>query len=415
MNQVTRLIHNIIYKVSTECNGKEQWVKHRHRIRLALKKLEPDKPEDETSGFLAYNVGHGKPRMKIKIGRFFTKKLQLNNGYLSDVAIQKIATMVSIKLWPNISTELVYGVKITEAYRQEVGTSSCMTGSSAVYTRLYESNPDRFQMLIMRYGNNSARAIVHKLDNGEYLLDRVYSDSEDLKTKMQDYAIIHKWLYGYGVIYFNGSRINDYSKIIVSGLYYEDGEVPYMDTLTEYRFNDNKIDIFHLNANYSADGELKSTCGCLEGDSFCDTCGIRLSDDDIYSTDDYVLCYDCYYENYFYCQKCGENCHSDDRVCIQDEDIDVCCDCADNCYYQCEHCNSYYSSEGMYNTHYNECICEGCLDEDYICCEGCGEYFTPSDINNHGLCKDCRDSDIPIQNENDTEKLPFEKSIENVE
>ncbi len=417
MNEVTKFIHKIVYRVAIESNSKDQWIKYRHGIRRRLEQLEPDKPDDETSGFLAYNVGKDKPRMKIKIGRFFTKKLQLNSGYLNDVAIQKISTTVSMELWPDISSELVNGIRITEAYGNEIGTTSCMTGGYADYTKLYESNPDRFQMLIMWYNNNSARAIVHKLDNGKYLLDRVYADCENLKTMMTNYAIDHNWYYGYGTIRFNGIVIDNYDEVIVSGLYYEDGEVPFIDTLTEYRLRGSKIDIFHPSACYGADGTLDSTCGDLGvGSTCCDGCEGSYTDDELIIIGDYAYCRNCVDNDYTYCEQCEEYYSNDSVIRIQDTDIYVCENCADNHCFSCEDCGKYFSNSAIYSTYYGDNVCEACLEK-YVCCENCGEYFTSDDIEESGYCGDCQPEDdtIPVQNENDTTKLPFEESIRNVE
>ena len=98
MNDTTKFIHQTVYHAAVISNGNEQWIKHRHGIRRRLEQLEPDVPDDSTSGFLAYNVSKDRPRMKIKIGRFFTKKLQLNSGYLNDATIQSISTTISMKL-----------------------------------------------------------------------------------------------------------------------------------------------------------------------------------------------------------------------------------------------------------------------------------------------------------------------------
>ena len=415
MNKITEFIHKTVYRVAIESNGIDQWMKYGHDIRRRLKQLEPDKPGDGTSGFLAYNVSKDKPRMKIKVGRFFTKKLQLNSGYLNDVAIQKISTIVSMELWPNIRTELVKGSDITKAYENEIGTTSCMTGDYAKYTRLYESNPDRFQMLIMHYSNNSARAIVHKLDNGKYFMDRVYADCEDLKIMMTNYAIDHNWYYGYNIIYFNGTKIDDYDDIIVSGLNYDDGEVPFMDTLTEYRLRGSKIDIFHTSARYSADGTLDSTNGYLDNSYTCENCSESMPEDDMICVDDITLCRDCYDNDYFYCESCSNSHNNDDSVLING-DIYVCQHCAYTFYSQCVDCEEYFTNDEVYSTSYDDIVCESCLEK-YSRCENCNEYFTSDDIIGD-YCEDCQPEDddpISVQNENDTVKLPFEEGIQNVE
>ncbi len=399
MNDTAKFIHKTVYCVAIESNGKTAWMKYRHSIRRRLEQLEPDKPEDETSGFLAYSVGDDKPRMKIKIGRFFTKKLQLNSGYLNDVAIHKISTAILMKLWPNIKTELVKGSDITIAYADEVGGHSCMTGGCSDYTRLYEANPYRFQMLIMRHGNNSARAIVHKLDNGKYLLDRVYSDCEDLKTMMVNYAIDHNWHYHGGICCV------DESELVVSDLCYCDGEVPYMDTLTEYRLSGSKIDIMYS----GGDGTLDSTCGDIENRNCCESCGDAMCDDDTHYVGDYCYCEHCYCANFFRCEHCEEDQSNNDQVHIKDENIYICQYCANSNYHQCKDCSDYYSIDGLHDTYYEQYVCESCI-ENYVYCEGCNEYFTHDDKGeNDEYCKNCQpeDEDIPKQTTEHTMILPF--------
>ena len=139
MNNTSQDIYSIISNIAVDINGYDKWLERAKTVCDRLNELQPDKPDDGTTGFLAYNVGADKPRMKIKIGRFLTKKLQLNSGYLNDQIIQKIANEISMFLWSKICIELVNGSKITDNYENEIGSSSCMTGEYADYTRLYES------------------------------------------------------------------------------------------------------------------------------------------------------------------------------------------------------------------------------------------------------------------------------------
>ncbi len=403
--------------------GDRKWSECWSDVWDALNRYQPDKPDDGTAGFLAYSVGDNKSRMKIKTGRFLTKKLGLNNDYLNCQSIQKIANIINDALFDtNMIIELVHGGKITDNYRNSIGGSSCMTENDGGYTRMYENNPDRFQQLTMKYCNGSARAIVHKLDNGKYLMDRIYSDN-DLSGKMQDYAIKQGWFYRWSNeasthgICFNGDKIDDYNEMIVSGLSYDNGEVPYMDTLTEYRLQGSKMDIFHGRASYSSDGTLDSTKGQLENRISCENCGETMSDDDTFNAGDTILCRDCYGENYFYCESCNEDFHNNDGVYIEDDEVRVCQSCADNSgnYYQCDNCDKYHSQPTTEtNDAYN--LCESCLFDKYTVCESCDGWYPSSDINDDGLCADCIEKQpIPAQNENDTEKLPFEESIRNAE
>jgi len=338
--------------------------------------------------------------MKMKTGRFLTRKLGLNSGFLTDQQIQSIAAKINMECFPDITTRLDKGEQITTNYEDAIGGTSCMTGDDAEYTRLYESNPDRFQQLIMVYGGNSARAIVHKLDDGQYLLDRVYSDSEELKESMRQYAIDHNWLYrtfsGAASCSVSNGRPSD---CIVSGLWYENGKVPYMDTLTQYRIENGKLTIFHPAVDKRSDGSLDSTWGELEdeGSVTCENCGYRINIDSSYCVGDYSYCESCYNELFFCCESCQESCGRDDVVHIENTGEYVCQYCADTYYHQCWECDEYFSTDEVYTVDGDQLCCESCLNN-YTQCKSCGCYFSTCDDDGH--CENCQD-DKPAKN------LPF--------
>jgi len=327
--------------VNVVCEQKENdWQGKRGQIIDTLHELEPGKPDDGIVGFIAYNVP-GKDRMKMKTGRFLTRKLGLNNGFLADQQIQSIAAKINMEFFPDITIRLDKGKRITLNYENAIGGTSCMTEGNANCTRLYESDSDRFQQLIMIYGSNSARAIVHKLDNGQYLLDRVYADSEELKEVMQNYAIEHNWLYRTSNLPGRNNISNGLSsECIVSDLCYEKGEVPYMDTLTQYCIENGRLTIFHPSVDKRSDGELDSTCGELEDKDYitCECCGCRYYIDYSYYIGDYNYCESCYNKHFFYCECCQEDCSKEDMVLIMGTDICVCQHCADRHYHQCRDC-----------------------------------------------------------------------------
>ena len=119
----------------------------------------PGKPDDESTGFIAFDVP-GKDRLKLKTARYLTRKCKLGEiASLSDEQIRNLAEKINSLLWTVEelnNVELICGDAITNAYAKNVGGSSCMTGGNSSYTRLYEINPARFKMLIMRSNNDSA-------------------------------------------------------------------------------------------------------------------------------------------------------------------------------------------------------------------------------------------------------------------
>jgi hypothetical protein len=247
-----------------------------------LEDLQPGKPEDGTSGFLAYNVP-GKDRMKMKTGRFLTRRLNLNSGFLSDSVIQHIASAINESLFPDLGVRLDKGSAITRNYRNEVGGHSCMTGGCAECTKLYEMNPDKFQQLIMEQNGDSARAIVHKLDSGEFAIDRVYATSEYLKNRMKEYAAGQGWRNVYEV---DGGT--------VSGLEYDDNCIPYMDSMI---WGTVRGGLLTISTEEGGDCTLQNTDGTLENGSVCcENCGDNVSEDNVYYAEDGGYCEHCYSE-----------------------------------------------------------------------------------------------------------------------
>lgn len=373
-NNITRqLLYNKI-KLCVLENRATSWLDRKHDILLALLRLNPTKPDDDSSNRIAYNVS-GKDRMKLKTGRFLTRKLNLNHDFLNTNQIQQLADKINIELFGTTTQDidLVSGYKITEAYSDGIGGDSCMTGNCADYTKLYESNPDRFSMLIMHNGNDSARAIVHKLDNGRFMLDRVYGTSESLKMSMQAYAQDKNWLWrtnfsmGSSPVQDGDDTINHYD-LCVSGLKFTDGEIPYMDTLNMGTICNNL-----LNIATQGDIELCNTDGGLESGNICSNCNEYVCEDEACYANDGCYCQECYDEYYFSCERCSEICSNDDVICI-DESLYVCISCAEDNYYHCEDCGDWFS-EGVYVESESKTVCTSCLDE-YFCCDDCNEYYS---------------------------------------
>ena len=294
-----------------------------------LQRLQPDKPEDRTTGFLAFSNGPDKPRMKIKTGRFLCKKLNLNNGFLSEARIQDLTTAINVHLFPAVEIKLCDGAEITKNYENHVGNTSCMSGCDCHKTKLYEFNPDRYRQLVMFQVNDSARAMVVKLDNGDYLMDRIYTDSKHLINVMRDYARENGWYYrdstsvGRCSIGFNGEECEDYNIFKVSGLYYEDGAVPYADTLTRYEIaSSDKLDIFHKNVA-AGEGILNNESGYLEDQYVCYHCGENAGADYVMVLNE-IVCVECANEHYGWCEECNEYCNQEDMQYVESVEQYVC-------------------------------------------------------------------------------------------
>jgi len=343
--------------------------------------LYPDKPEDGTTGYIAYGKDGG--RVKLKTARYLTRKCGLNthisigDTLLNDEQIRSLAEKINNLLWTDEELnciELISGKAITQAYSDSVGGSSCMTGGCSDYTGLYAANPTRFQMLIARNGNDSARAIVHILDNGQKILGRIYTTAQHLINTMDDYAKSNGWL--------NGNDLSNDQKdtAIMSGLNFDDGEIPYMDTLTQGEIIHGLLTISYSGGEY----DLRNQDGSLNGNSYvCENCSERVHEDDAYSDENGdIYCEYCFNENFIWCnyQHCNSCVPVNDTVHIKDEDVKVCSVCASDHYYVCDCCGDHYTLDGLQFIVDDAYYCSSCFDEHANCCSDCGETFFNDDL-----------------------------------
>lgn len=391
MDTIQLFYESISANIPNDCLDKFR--QRADKLNADLVFLQPSIPEDNSCGYIAFNVV-GKPRMKLRTARFLTRKLSLNSRFLPDDRIQRIAERINLVLFGTaLFIELINGPAITETYEKAVGGGSCMTHGSAECTLLYEMNPDRFQMLVMRQFNTSARAIVHKLDNGEYYLDRIYSNSQTLVLAMREYAQKHNWNYRdeHGCPSCSGNIL------VVSDLNWEDGHVPYMDTMIYGEITDSgKLSISAQNGNL----DLQNINGYIESES-CEHCGIGVDRDDVFSGPNGEDCYceSCYYELFTSCDRCGETVYNDDTVYLESEDHRYCTSCADGCAWCCDKCNNYFSNHENSTPARNVGdVCERCLKE-YAFCDCCNEYHEEASfetVNGENICQTCANSDYKL-------------------
>lgn len=416
---VSFLINTTIRDAVLNTRGSNCWTSRKYIIQEELNRLNPDLSKEHTSGMIAFDVPD-KDRMKIRTQRFLTRKLILNNGFLPDHVISTVGDEINSVLFPDIETTIIKGQPITEAYRKSVGGSSCMTDCCAEHTKLYEMNPDKIQMLIMRYLNDSARAILYKLDNDKgYFLDRVYASNNLLEDKMYFYAEEKKWI-SYNNI--NGKSTEEKDTLIISDLVYEDGHVPYMDT-----FNGD-IDGGKLTLSRGGSICMDSTDGCIEGGGYvCEWCAEHVHEDDAVSIGNYAYCQYCIDEHFTFCERCHEYVNSDDAVLIKDINKYVCNHCVSGNYVLCEDCESYIEDDYV-TVESERCICMDCsTSTEYKECVECNEWFYEANINEDGYCNECEpeaedeeehsthtDDPRPFVSckTDDTNKLPYKEENE---
>jgi len=345
-------------------------------IEKLLRTLEPSIPEDGTQYQIAYNVP-GRERMRMKTGRFLTRKLSLNSGYLPDAAIQNIADTINTELFScALEIKIVRGDAIVKNYADRVGGKSCMTGAGAGYTALYADNPEKCGQLVMTMNNDSARAIVWLTDSGETYMDCIYSTSQFLRTKMSDYASNRGW-----------AHFKQPGHMTVSGLNYTDGGIPYMDT---FIYGEIVADTLTV-SNYCGRLSLQAQDGLLESGRPCENCGDRVEEDNTcWSEDGQVYCLDCYHELFTQCNDCGYVYAAEDCFYLESEHWYLCEDCCARRLVNCAVCDRPLAGgAGTWRTTGGtDVYCGDCFHNAHTICDNCDEYFKNDEIVD-GKCQDC--------------------------
>jgi hypothetical protein len=211
-----------------------------------------------------------------------------------------------------------------------------------------------------------------------------------LAEKMQSYAEGADWDYRISTKAGCRDVTCENSTLSVSGLSYEDGQVPYMDTMENGCICGSGLSI---SAYGCQDYELLSTDGSLGRGYVCENCGDHTSEDEAICAGDCCYCESCANELFSWCGNCDELVSRDDMVSIVDVDIYVCSNCTDN-YQKCEDCGEY--NKENYQVIGDCCYCESC-GEKYPMCAECGEQSTDNlFVDENGLCEDCQPESKPL-------------------
>jgi hypothetical protein len=369
------IFNQISHGVYSERLG--SWGRRKMKLERLITNLDPipSKQEKQIAFYPVNSDGEriqGKNRQRLMVNRFLTRQLKLNDGFFTDKTIRKISDKINERFFPDIEIRLDKGKKITENYRDEVGGHSCMTEENAEFTRLYEMNPDRFEQLVAIYRNDSARAIVSTLDNGKKFCEpQPYGTSEFLRAKLREYRKEKGW----------DKPLEE--ELIITGLDFEDGCVPYMDSFYYYRIENKKLNIYATQPN-KYDGTLDNQNGYLENSSYCTCCEDSISGGNEYIHNGEIYCEYCYNENFINCQYCEDTIYCEDSILV--EDMLICETCYKNETTECNNCNEIYFDDNMTEVQ-NNLLCTGCTEE-CIYCKNCDELFPPDEIEDD-LCEDC--------------------------
>lgn len=172
---------------------------------------------------------------------------------------------------------------------------------------------------------------------------------------------------------------------------------------------------------------LKADAEIIGGETFCESCAedvrvcydcgqfIHIGDDALCGADGEWYCEDCFYDNFDFCESCGEPVYNDDVIIAHSSaysrhDVPTCyCpDCARRHAWQCDICGDWYIDDAFSIETEDGTVCENCAD-DYYYCNICDRYVANGNYDfDAEMCCDCaRDNARLITGYHDRPALHF--------
>ena len=239
-------------------------------------------------------------RTKTTLGRYI--KRQYPEVAIKEEFLEQFVARVMAELMPNESKfKLISGYDIKQAYRDEIGGESCMTGCDSDKVELYAVNPKVVSMLVYDDGEMTGRCLVWKTDQGHTVTDRIYPNSGRHIAEYEKYIEDQGWYRRSDnrapceqyIIGLESERLSVTLKIPDPPIW------PYMDTFAYYSRSD--YDSNEITLRMSGGYSLHSTSG--EGPNCerisCSSCGDDIDEDDVhYSPGGDPYCESCFNDNY---------------------------------------------------------------------------------------------------------------------
>jgi hypothetical protein len=186
-----------------------------------------------------------KARTEMKIGRWVKRIFtEIHKNELSDVKVEEFVNLYKSIIDGGVDNfELVEGEDIRKWYLEknyesrkgELGNSCMRHMSCQPYLDIYVKNPDVCKLLILRSKSDPdriiGRALIWKLENGEYYMDRIYTINNS------DQVLYDNWA--------NSKKMKTYRRLdhIISVQLgdFEYKTYPYMDTFSVYSRVEKKL------------------------------------------------------------------------------------------------------------------------------------------------------------------------------
>jgi hypothetical protein len=150
-------------------------------------------PSEDMPGKIAYSADPENPkrRTRTSLGRFLIRNCDIPDSGRLTMAVSRAMAAVT-ELYPiEDQFEILTGKAIETAYRNNVGSSSCMAGGQG-QGRMgwYVDNPDKVGLLVWR--KTQGRALLWTCDDGRRFLDRIYAGDIDAAVRAyKGYAAAH--------------------------------------------------------------------------------------------------------------------------------------------------------------------------------------------------------------------------------
>ena len=211
------------------------------------------------------------------MNKFGKKSIEeINDSDIEKFVNELTAELKLLRSSPDSKIEIVKGKEIkkwydSDNYQSTSGQlgSSCMSGKLCqLYFDIYTENSDTISLLILKNEGDKlvGRALLWKLENGKYFMDRVYCSTEYDEKIFTKYANENGYYYrnngnnNYIHLYLNcEEKKEDFDKLVVSVPNCDFDNYPYLDTL---KFLDLSNDVLvYSNGKYAWDRELRDTEG----------------------------------------------------------------------------------------------------------------------------------------------------------
>lgn len=333
-------------------------------------------------GKISYTRGSQRVRQVTR--RFLTRVLRLNDlDGMTDIILDSTALNIDKLISTTAeSFELLKGSDITEAYRTKKGGHSCMTEDSAYKTEMYALNPNRVRLLIVQSGNSSGRVLIWFADDKKLYYDRIYSDSlrcEDfIRERMAEWKIPSVYR----------PRHEGKDPVTVSGLKWNNGKCPYLDSLVFGKLFKSSIRITtKMKRGYK---NIQTTSGVFDKTNlvcYCYGCGLPIfNNQEYYNIEDSTyICGECYNtDRYEHCDVCNDV-RSTYNLTHMPDDRSVCRVCKCTHYSKCQRCDTWHVPDTMLKVG-EITLCGDCLRL-YPICKKCNTHVV--ELTKNELCIMC--------------------------